>query len=236
MSSFLTSIDPALSEFAYRASFGLLGELPSGTPDKYKPAFSVANSSNGSSSDVFDTNKELTKWMADLNQALANNANEFSKSEREAAQQFNERMADKTNAFNALQADISRKWSSKEAEIARKYNSAEAAVAREWYEKMSNSAYQRAAVDLKRAGLNPYLAYSQGGSSSTSGAAASAGIASASSASGVSASVSGARAAQATAKYEQFTKMAAEIFNSYTSSAYNIAKIFGAFIPGLKIK
>ncbi|AZL82888.1 DNA pilot protein [Apis mellifera associated microvirus 28] len=36
---------------------------------------------------------------------------------------------------------------------------------RQWMENMSNSAYQRAMTDMKKAGLNPMLAYQQGGAS-----------------------------------------------------------------------
>lgn len=57
-------------------------------------------------------------------------------------------------------------------EQANQDNSAQAAANREFQERMSNTSYQRAVADMKSAGLNPMLAYSQGGATSPGGAQA----------------------------------------------------------------
>lgn len=88
---------------------------------------------------------------------------------------------------------------------------AASATQMQFQEYMSNSAYQRAMADMKKAGLNPILAYKQGGASTPSG----------SSFSPVNTATSAFSAAQAAAGIDN---LIAQNDNIQTNSAYQKAQ------------
>lgn len=128
--------------------------------------------------------------------------------------QANRKLNTINNAFNASQAELQRDFNSDEARINRDFQSAEAFAQRdfagEWAwrnqdfqrdmansamgfsEHMANTQWQRGVTDMKSAGLNPILAYQQGGNAAPIGTSASGGIPSGSSAGGSAASGSAA--------------------------------------------
>lgn len=77
------------------------------------------------------------------------------------------------SAFNSAEAVKNRQWQERMYEVERLYNSAEAEKNRQWQEDMSSTSYQRVVEDMKKAGLNPYLALNLGGASTPSGSTAS---------------------------------------------------------------
>lgn len=86
-------------------------------------------------------------------------ANEMNLQISREANAANRHAQDRANAANRHMAYDQREFSAQQAQLANQFT-----------EKMSNSAYQRSMKDMQAAGLNPMLAFGQGGASTPSAA------------------------------------------------------------------
>lgn len=147
--------------------------------------------------------------------------------------EFEQSSAREAMAFDAEQAALNRDFQLQSAREAMAFEADQAKLNRDWQEHMSNTAYQRAIQDLQAAGLNPALAYQQGGAATTSGATAAGHAAGGSSASGYKASGSKADVDTSTAKdlMSMVVNAAMDFYKTNTRQATDILKAIGEIIP-----
>lgn len=89
-----------------------------------------------------------------------------------AQQKYNQKSMLQQMGYNTMQAITQGIYNHIENTAAMNYNSAEALANREFQERMSSTAYQRTVEDMKKAGLNPILAFANGGASTPGGSSA----------------------------------------------------------------
>lgn len=109
---------------------------------------------------------------ADFNAGQASAATQQNITSMQNQWGFNSAQAQSANQFTADMWSQTAAWNEAMWEKQAAYNAEQAQIQRDWQERMSNTAYQRAMKDMEKAGLNPILAYSQGGAQVPGGATA----------------------------------------------------------------
>lgn len=149
--------------------------------------------------------EQVQKWLE--------GAYQYQATEGERQSQFNSSSMLKQMGYNTLSAIAQGIYNHIENAAAMNFNSTEAMKNREWQERMSSTAYQRAVEDMKKAGLNPILAFANGGASTPGGSAG---------------TISGASIGLASSSALGVSRSGGFVPNAYSSSSWSTSDWYNA--------